>query len=155
MVQQKNSKQQSIQQFKEFVREHPKLTNVVRDKEKTWQELFEEWYLLGAEDPTWRKYHIDSEKKQETASKIENKNIIKSLLSKATSAEDGGILETITGYVRKIDPDQVQGQITNVRSALDNIQKIVSIFNPPSGGGGTTTGERKESKPNPFTFRKD
>ncbi|MGM9986632.1 MAG: spore coat protein YlbD [Bacillaceae bacterium] len=160
----KSDKQSSVQQFKQFVKSHPKLRGIVRNGEKTWQELFEEWYLLGDNDPTWKKYREGNVKEDvkssaDTKSKGVNKNFIQSILKRNDSEKDGEekdgkLLDTITGYVKKMDPDQIQSQITNVRSAIENIQKIVAIFNP-SGGSTPSTGERKETKPNPFTFRKD
>ncbi|TKJ06257.1 cytoplasmic protein, partial [Bacillus cereus] len=37
----------SVQQFKEFVNHHPKMVHEVRSGHKTWQQFYEEWYLLG------------------------------------------------------------------------------------------------------------
>lgn len=49
----------SIQQFKEFVNHHPKMVHEVRSGHKTWQQFYEEWYLLGEEDPIWATYRPD------------------------------------------------------------------------------------------------
>ena len=44
------------EQFKEFVGKHPLLKFEVRDNKRTWQNIFEEWDLLGGEDESWKKY---------------------------------------------------------------------------------------------------
>ena len=49
----------SVQQFKEFVNHHPKMVHEVRSGHKTWQQFYEEWYLLGEEDPIWATYRPD------------------------------------------------------------------------------------------------
>ena len=36
----------SVQQFKEFVNHHPKMVHEVRSGNKTWQQFYEEWYLV-------------------------------------------------------------------------------------------------------------
>ena len=36
----------SVQQFKEFVNHHPKMVHEVRSGHKTWQQFYEEWYLV-------------------------------------------------------------------------------------------------------------
>ena len=46
---------QKIEAFKEFVKEHPSIKKVIDKKEKTWQDLFEEWSILGPER-TWSSY---------------------------------------------------------------------------------------------------
>lgn len=43
----------SVVNFKEFVSNNPKLILEVRKGEATWQELYEDWYLLGEEDSRW------------------------------------------------------------------------------------------------------
>ncbi len=49
----------SVQQFKEFVNHHPKMVHEVRSGHKTWQQFYEEWYLLGEEDPIWATFRPD------------------------------------------------------------------------------------------------
>ena len=38
----------SVVEFKQFVKSHPKLVEQVRKQQKTWKELYEDWYLFGA-----------------------------------------------------------------------------------------------------------
>ncbi len=43
----------SVIKFKEFVKNNPKLIQEVRKGKATWQELYEDWYVLGEEDKRW------------------------------------------------------------------------------------------------------
>lgn len=53
-----------VKEFKEFVRNHPKIVKEVRNGNANWQDLFEDWYLLGEEDSTWDKYKNEQTKKK-------------------------------------------------------------------------------------------
>ncbi|NQD68887.1 hypothetical protein HP456_23565, partial [Bacillus haikouensis] len=54
-----------VKEFKEFVRKHPKIVKDVRNGNANWQELFEDWYLLGEEDTRWNPYRDTAEKNEE------------------------------------------------------------------------------------------
>ena len=70
----------SIIQFKHFIKEHPHLIKEVRNGDTTWQALYEDWVLLGEEDP---RFQVKNEEKLNDASKwissfigkIDQKNI--------------------------------------------------------------------------------
>lgn len=55
----------SVVEFKQFVKSHPKLVEQVRKRQKTWKELYEDWYLFGAEDPMWEAYRSEESAKAE------------------------------------------------------------------------------------------
>ena len=48
----------SVEKFKQFVQENPTIIKSVRNGEDTWQNLYEDWYLLGPNDPKWKKYNV-------------------------------------------------------------------------------------------------
>ncbi len=67
---------QSIDDFKQFVKKHPKLIQNVRKEQRRWQEVYENWVLLGEDDPIWNPFKdeavqpsSDAETKQEPAEK--------------------------------------------------------------------------------------
>lgn len=64
-------KQTSIDEFKQFVRRHPKLIQEVQSQEKSWQSVYENWVMFGEEDEMWSPYRqLKSEDaKEEKASK--------------------------------------------------------------------------------------
>ena len=46
----------SLENFKAFVREKPKLNEAVTNKEKTWQEFYEMYELYGPDSNVWDRY---------------------------------------------------------------------------------------------------
>lgn len=127
----------SVVEFKKFVKAHPKLVEEVRTQRKTWKELYEDWYLFGAEDSIWDTYRSEGEKTEpETAEEAESKK---------------DIMSTIVSSFKNMDLDQMQNHITNINSAITNIQQVLQQFqSPKSLTRSTPSGPR-----NPFGFRKD
>lgn len=125
----------SVQKFKEFVKNHPELIQDVRKGNATWQELYEDWYLLGEDDPKWS--GSKTSEKKESGEEPEKKT---------------DWLGTIMGAVKNMDPEQLQGQINNISQALGAIQGVLSQFQGNKGGQQSA----KNSGPvHPFSFRKD
>jgi Putative coat protein len=126
----------SVEQFKLFVRNHPKLRVEVRAGEYTWQQLFEEWYLLGGENEQWHKY----------------KEVQKAEKKQSESSTD--IMNMLMNMFKTMDTNQIQQYISNANQALGTISGIISSFqsNKPAEL------EKKELPPprrNPFMFKKD
>jgi hypothetical protein len=123
----------SVEKFKEFVKVHPELVQEVRKGNTTWQEMYEDWYLLGEEDPKWtNKSNTNKDGKSE---------------EKKTDW-----IETIMGAVKNMDPEQVQGQIHNISQALGAIQGVLSQF---QGSKGRQQGSNSSGPSHPFSFRQD
>ena len=64
----------SVLQFKEFVKNNPKIIQEVRNGKSTWQELYEDWYLLGEEDSRWETIGTENDSrtvKASTESKVD------------------------------------------------------------------------------------
>jgi hypothetical protein len=126
----------SVEQFKLFVQSHPKLRMEVKAGKYTWQQLFEEWYLLGADNEQWHKY-----KKGQEADKKQSE-----------SSTD--IVNMLMNMFKTMDINQIQQYISNAKQALGTISGIISSLqsNKP------TELEKKELPPprrNPFMFKKD
>ncbi|QED47417.1 YlbD family protein [Cytobacillus dafuensis] len=125
----------SIEQFKGFVKNNPKIIQEVRSGKHTWQELYEDWYLLGEGDSRWDSFK--SENQEETLSE-ENKS---------------DWMTNIMGSIKKMDPNQMQGYIQNVSKALSAVQGVISQF---QGGSPINQPKSIDPKPsNPFVFNKD
>ncbi len=110
-----------LDEFKEFVKRHPLLKGMVASKEKTWQELFEDYCILG--EDAYKEEEVKEEPKKE-----EKKE------TKSSPTED--LIKQVVGYVKKIDPDQVTKTVTS-------IQKILELF---GGLGGAATGSALAKK---------
>lgn len=126
----------SVQKFKQFVKEHPKLVKEVRAGQFTWQELYEDWYLLGEVDTRWEPYKDGNNSSSE----------VKTEASKEW-------IPQILGTIKNMDPNQMQGYITNLSQALGAIQGVISQFQNGKQEGNNQGGEAKLS--HPFQFRKD
>ncbi|MBD8007019.1 YlbD family protein [Bacillus norwichensis] len=125
----------SVEQFKAFVKEHPILIKLVRDNEYTWQELYEDWYLLGEDDPKWAQYTNGNTSKA-GHQKDDNKTWVQQL----------------TGVVKKMDANQMQHHINNLSQAIGAIQGVLTQF---QGNNQENTQPQNDAPRNPFSFRKD
>ncbi len=109
-----------LDEFKEFVKRHPLLKGMVQNKQKTWQELYEDYCILG------ESAFEDVEETKPVEEKKESKS--------STATED--LIKSVVGYVKKIDPDQVTKTVTS-------IQKVLELF---GGLGGAATGSALAKK---------
>ncbi|MBV6683129.1 YlbD family protein [Bacillus sp. JRC01] len=127
-----------VNEFKEFVKKHPKIIKDVRSGQASWQELFEDWYLLGEDDTRWNSYRDKSEQKEEKKAE-ESKN---------------GWMDQVGEIVKKMDANQLQKHITNLSEALGTVQGVISQFQ--SGKGDAAPREETPKRPShPFSFRQD
>ncbi|MCL6586904.1 MAG: YlbD family protein [Anoxybacillus sp.] len=118
----------SVEQFKQFVKKHPKIIQEVRKGKKTWKQLYEDWYLFGEEDELWNEYK-EEEKKQET---------------------DGSVLiHKVLSVVKNIDPNEMQKHIATVQEAIAAIQNVIGQLQ------GMRQSENVSREQHPFSFRKD
>lgn len=98
--------QSRMDDFREFVSRYPKIRDDVRGGKRTWQNVYEEWYLYGEQDPQWSKYRDSQEEKKPT-----NQNANPSL---------NDSIKTIFSYIQKVNPD-------SLNRSLNTIQKVVQI----------------------------
>lgn len=122
----------SVQEFKAFVKKYPVLVQEVRKGTYTWQEVYEDWYLLGEEDKKWQKFKNKDSKTEE-------------------SGKDDFIGKIFSSF-KNADMNNLQQQISNVGEAISTIQAVIHQFR----------GEVKPNQPqpsrtpnHPFAFRKD
>jgi Putative coat protein len=121
----------SVQQFKEFVKEHPKLVQEVRKGNKEWQEVFEDWYLLGENDVIWKQYKDTAEKNDDE--------------------KKPDFMTQMLSAVKKMDANTVNHHISNVSSTISTIQGLFSQFGLTKGSSQTSSSKSQQ----PFSFRKD
>ncbi|WP_066289487.1 YlbD family protein [Bacillus sp. FJAT-29937] len=125
----------SVEKFKEFVKKNPKIIQEVREGKKTLQELYEDWYLLGEDDPKWGNMRSEDQEKSKTEEKKSD------------------WMSQMMGSLKKMDSNQVQGYIQNLNQALAAVQGVLSQFQ-----GGSPQNKLTKSTPpppNPFKFKKD
>lgn len=120
----------NLDEFKAFVKRHPLLKLEVESKRKTWQELYEDYTLLGEEN--FKEYEA---KKEETVEEPKSDK-----KTKETSTED--LIKTIVGYVKKIDPDQITKTVTSIQKVIELIGAL--------GGGASGAALAKKSTGDPL-----
>ncbi|GAB6005203.1 YlbD family protein [Geobacillus vulcani] len=120
----------SVEQFKQFVKKHPKIIQEVRSGKKTWKQVYEDWYLFGEDDDIWEPY-----RETNGAAKEEEKGTNK-------------WLDKLASMLGQIDAADVQKHLANVQQAIAAIQSILSEFQ----GAGQ---EQRNKEAHPFSFRKD
>lgn len=122
----------SVEKFKAFTKTHPLILKEVRGGKKSLQDFFEEWYILGEDDPVWEKYAAEgSETKEKTGGRSSWLNQL------------GAMLENL-------DPAQVQGHLQHLTEAIAAVQNVISQFT-----GGQTPQSQAPQPKGPFSFRKD
>ena len=127
-------KHPSVQQFKDFVKKHPKLIQEVRKGNKDWQEVFEDWYLLGENDLMWQQY------KDDQTSGTKEKEV--------TGKTD--FMNQIFTAVKKMDMNSVNHHLTNMSSTISTLQGLFDQFGSKGSGQSSSA-----SGQHPFSFRKD
>lgn len=105
---------QKIEEFKEFVKKRPEIKKVIDSKQKTWQNLFEEWTLLGSE-ATWDNYKEEGDASTKTSSTSKT-----TIPVSKEMAQLGDMLKACVGYVKKINPD-------NIAKTVNNVQKLMAL----------------------------
>ena len=125
----------SVEEFRKFVNNHPKVLDEVKTGKATLQELYEDWYLLGEDDARWKDLLSDEKK------------------SNVANDQKSDWLNSAIGSIKKMDPEQVQHYIAHLSQALNSIQGVLSQF---QSGNANKSSSTSQQKPNhPFSFRKD
>lgn len=128
----------SVLKFKEFVKNNPKIIQEVRKGNSTWQELYENWYLLGEEDPLWDS--IGAEKKDYQITNEETKP---------------DWMSSFMRMMKKMDGNQVEYHLNNLSQAIGAIQGLIMQFQGNNHQQQPSQTRESQGSNNPFSFRKD
>jgi len=140
-----DSQHPSIQEFKEFVKTHPLLVQEVRSKEKTWQEFYEEWLILGENHQQWLRYRRTAERGEQNIASVGKE----SMDAEKSSEQTKDITKAILGFLSKYNINDIQQHLSQFSGALQNIQNIIQNFqSQPSDKQ-----ERNDFR-DPFSFRR-
>ncbi|MFI3252565.1 MAG: spore coat protein YlbD [bacterium] len=108
----------SLEEFKNFVKIHPGLSNLVTKKEKSWQDIYEDWTFYK-DDNKWDEYKdpktiniSNSIALPEEKEKVEIKEEVKS------SANMEDMMKSALNYVKKINPDTITKTVSNAQKVL-------------------------------------
>ncbi|WP_409305305.1 YlbD family protein [Peribacillus sp. SCS-155] len=152
-----NKMDSSVDEFREFIKEHPKLRQEVKDGKYTWKELYQEWYLLGEDNEQWHPYkkNTDEISNKETKA-VEVKEVENRENSKPDKedADKSDLIALLMNYMKNMDINQLQKYIANANQALAAIQSLLTSLK--GGEGASQEHVRPEPvKSDPFVFRKD
>ncbi|MCU9612226.1 YlbD family protein [Caldibacillus lycopersici] len=139
----------SVQQFKQFVKNHPEMIQEVRQGKTSWQELYEEWYLLGEEDPKWDAYSSEKPKQAHETDNTDTTNTTED------SVTNQAFINNILNSLKKMDMNKVQYYMNNLHDALGAVQQLITQFQSNEGSNRENHAETSERRPHPFSFRKD
>jgi hypothetical protein len=96
-----------MDQFREFVNAHPLLREEVRNGRRTWQNIYEEWVLIGDGEDQWGAFTQKTTNAKPEANSV-NFDSIKS----------------IVGYVKKLNPDSINKTLNTVQRVIQIVQTI-------------------------------
>lgn len=115
-------------EFKNFVKENPRLMNYVKNGEMTWQRFYEMYDIYGTDNNVWADYLTDAAVVASTAA---------AGAAKASSISFNDVIN----WVKGIDLDSVQ-------SGIDNLQRVVGMVQDFTKKD--LTPEKQEYKPRPI-----
>lgn len=95
--------------FREFIKSKPYLVTKVKNKETTWQDLYEIYDLYGEDDSAWSKFKDD---------------------------DRAAPLSELASLVKNVNMDNVQKYINNAQKAINVIQELT---NKPTTGSNVVT----------------
>lgn len=105
----------AIKRFKSFLKQHPEIVKSVKEKGKSWNEVFDDWVLFGEKHEVWETYGVQIEKSSKPSS--------------------GSLsLNKMLSYIDKIDTKNWQERLENLNGALASIQSLIGQFQPGQKG---------------------
>ncbi|BBU39943.1 hypothetical protein APP_22350 [Aeribacillus pallidus] len=116
-----------LELFKQFIKKHPKLIEEVRKEKKTWKEIYEDWQLLGEEDPLWNKYRSNS--------------------MKSRKHQQGDFLKNILQTFQHLDVETVNKHLYKMNDAISTIQNLLKEIE--------SSRKSDPNHSHPLSFRKD
>lgn len=119
-----------MNEFRDFVKRHELIKEEVRNNNKTWQNVFEEWSILGEDSfKQYKTSDIDFEEVKKPAAP----KATSSTLRNVTKDLSPDTLKNVLGYIKKINPD-------NLTKTLSSAQKIMAIVQGFIGGSAAGAG---------------
>lgn len=148
----------SVQQFKQFVKLHPLLINEVKEGRKTWQDVYEEWVILGENHESWENYKYVIKKEETMEGKEERTNTEKqsseseNKKSEESQGQSSEVLTHLVGLIKNMNFEDIQRHMSQLNGILTNVQQLMSVFQ-----GGQKNNQHHQQPPehphDPFSFR--
>lgn len=121
------------EEFKQFVKNNPKLIKFVNNNEMTWQKFYEMYDLYGEEESIWKDYIGESN------NEVNQKNV-----STPKPAGIGSLsLSEVVNWFKNVDLDGIQ-------EGIGNVQRVLGVVQDFSKKDNTTTETKPTYKPRPL-----
>ena len=121
------------EEFKQFVKNNPKLVKFVKNNEMTWQKFYEMYDLYGEEENIWKDYIGEC-----------TRDVNQNNMSIPKSSGIGGLsLSEVVNWFKNVDLDGIQEGIGNVQRVLG----VVQDFSKKDNG---TSDTKQTYKPRPL-----
>lgn len=105
-----------MDEFRTFINKYPKIRTAVTSNKMSWQQVYENWVILGENDSIWNEYR-DNGKTINQSGKLDE------LLSTTN-------IKSIIEYVKKINPDTISKTLNTVQKVLQITQSFGSKPTP-------------------------
>ncbi|KYG35203.1 YlbD family protein [Alkalihalobacillus trypoxylicola] len=146
----KNKLNPSVQQFKEFVKVHPGIVEAIQSNQKTLQQFYEEWTILGDSHEQWGPYKPTLNVEEPTnQSESEGSSFNSESNQSQSEASSGETLQQLVSMFKKMNINDLQNHLGQFSSFLGNVQNVIQTFQKPSSSSGSNSTDRS------FSFRKD
>ncbi|MDQ0299003.1 hypothetical protein J2S78_001423 [Salibacterium salarium] len=119
---------ESVYEFREFLYQHPLLIREVREGKRTWNQLYQDWVILGEDHEDWSSFKRKDNQKD-----------------KGTENGQTDSLSAIMKTLGQINVEDLQKQISQFSGMMGNVQQALQHFQKPSGP--------PKSPQDPFSFR--
>lgn len=96
-----------MDEFRDFVSRYPLVREDVASGKRTWQNIYEDWVIMGEQNDIWDKYRKKNETKSEGIDLLSSENI-----------------KNIMGYIKKINPDSISKTLSTIQKLLQITQGI-------------------------------
>lgn len=110
-----------IVEFKEFVKEHPKLISYVKKGDMTWQKFYEIYDIYGSESDAWKEY-------------------LSSGVAAAAATTSAFGMADLMNWIKNVDLDKMQ-------EGINSVQRVVGVL---QDFGGKEETKKPEYKPRPL-----
>ncbi len=114
-----------IDEFKNFVKENPRLIKYVRNNEMTWQKFYEIYDLYGNSEDAWKDFL-----KVETVEAV----------AAASASQTTSAVSDFMSWIKGIDLD-------SVREGVNSLQRVIGVMQDFGSSNKTKT---EEYKPRPL-----
>ena len=126
------------EEFKQFVKNNPKLIKFVKNNEMTWQKFYEMYDLYGEEESIWKEY-VGEYKENNNQEENNEKKVAN--VGKAGIA--GLTLSEVVNWFKNVD-------LNGLQEGIGNVQRVLGVVQDFSKKDNTTNTTKQTYKPRPL-----